>query len=56
MESQSDGFMALNDLVTLELCHKNIPHLFSKESICQVDEIPQEAIEKVHNICKLSEV
>jgi hypothetical protein len=33
VEDPSDEFVALRDLVSLELCHKYLSELFSKESI-----------------------
>ena len=52
----SNAFIALNDLVSLELCHTYLPNLFSKESILKTDRLTKEMIDKARDICKLSEV
>ncbi|CAF4190487.1 unnamed protein product [Rotaria sp. Silwood2] len=38
-EDPSDKFIALRDLVSLELCHKYLPDLFSKESILKTNRL-----------------
>ncbi|CAM4791465.1 unnamed protein product [Rotaria magnacalcarata] len=53
-EDPSDEFVALRDLVSLELCHKYLPDLFSKESILKTNRLTKEMIEKARDICKLT--
>ncbi|CAF2039643.1 unnamed protein product [Rotaria magnacalcarata] len=44
-EDPSDEFVALRDLVSLELCHKYLPDLFSKESILKTNRATKEMID-----------
>ncbi|CAF3074615.1 unnamed protein product [Rotaria sp. Silwood2] len=53
-EDPSDEFVALRDLVSLELCHKYLPDLFSKESILKTDRVAKEMIDKAREVCKLT--
>ncbi|CAF2084766.1 unnamed protein product, partial [Rotaria magnacalcarata] len=53
-EDPSDEFVALRDLVSLELCQKYLPDLFSKESILKTNRLTKEMIEKARDICKLT--
>ncbi|UJR20315.1 hypothetical protein I4U23_023446 [Adineta vaga] len=53
-EDPSDEFVALRDLVSLELCHKYLPDLFSKESILKTSRLTKEMIEKAQDVCKLT--
>ena len=55
-EDPSDEFVALRDLVSLELCHEYLPDLFSKESILKTNRVAKEMIDQVRNICKLTKV
>lgn len=55
-EDPSDEFVALRDLVSLELCQKYLPDLFSKESILKTNRLTKEMIEKARDICKLTKV
>ncbi|CAF1207012.1 unnamed protein product [Rotaria sp. Silwood1] len=43
---KKDKFIALRDLVSLELCHTYLPDLFSKESINKVNRLTKEMIDK----------
>ncbi|CAF2925561.1 unnamed protein product, partial [Rotaria sp. Silwood2] len=54
-EDPSDKFIALRDLVSLELCHKYLPDLFSKESILKTNRLTKEIINKAQNVCKLTQ-
>ncbi|CAF4624994.1 unnamed protein product, partial [Rotaria socialis] len=49
-EDPSDEFVALRDLVSLELCHKYLPDLFSKESILKTDRVTKEMIDKAREV------
>ncbi|CAF1580242.1 unnamed protein product [Rotaria magnacalcarata] len=53
-EDPSDEFVALRDLVSLELCHKYLPDLFSKESILKTNRATKEVIDKAREVCKLT--
>jgi hypothetical protein len=55
-ESSSNEFVALHDLVALELCHKYLPDLFSEESILKTDQLTKQMIDKAQDICKLTKV
>jgi spermidine synthase len=55
-EDPSDEFVALRDLVSLELCHKYLPDLFSKESILKTERLTKEIIDKARDVCKLTKV
>jgi hypothetical protein len=55
-EDPSDEFVALRDLVSLELCHKYASDLFSKESILKSDRLTKEMINKARDVCKLTKV
>ena len=55
-EDPSDEFVALRDLVSLELCHKYLPDLFSKESILKTNRLTNEMIDKARDVCKLTKV
>jgi hypothetical protein len=52
----SDKFVALRDLVSLELYHKYLPELFSKESFLKTTRSTNEMIEKAREVCKLTKV
>jgi len=53
-EDPSDEFVALRDLVSLELCHKYLPDLFSKQSILKSERLTKEMIDKARDVCKLT--
>jgi len=53
-EDPSDDFVALRDLVSLELCRKYLPEVFSKEAILKTDRMTKEMIEQAQQICKLT--
>jgi len=55
-EDPSDDFVALRDLVSLELCRKYLPEVFSKEAILKTDRMTKEMIEQAQQICKLTKV
>ncbi len=55
-EDPSDEFIALRDLVSLELCHKYLPDLFSKESILKTERLTKEMVDKARDVCKLTKV
>jgi hypothetical protein len=55
-ENPSDDFVALRILTSLELCHKYLPDLFSKESILKSDRLTKQMIDKARDICNLSKV
>ncbi|CAF2005129.1 unnamed protein product [Rotaria magnacalcarata] len=53
-EDPSDEFVALRDLVALELCHKYLPDLFSKEASIKMNRLTKEMIDKAPDISKLT--
>ncbi|CAF3758170.1 unnamed protein product [Rotaria socialis] len=63
-ENPTNGFIALRDLVLLELCHNLLPDLFSKKSIIKITRLTQEMINqardqqtrRVHEICLLQSI
>jgi hypothetical protein len=55
-EDPSDEFVALRDLVSLELCHQYLPNLFSKESILKTERLTKEMVEQARDVCKLNKV
>jgi len=55
-EDPSDEYIALRDLVSLELCHKYLPDLFSKESILKTNRLTKEMIDQARDVCKLTKV
>jgi hypothetical protein len=55
-EDPSDNFIALRDLVSLELCHKYLRDLFSKESILKTERLTKAMIDKAREVCKLTKV
>ncbi len=55
-EDPSDEFIALRDLVSLELCHKYLSDLFSKESILKTERLTKEMVYKARDVCKLTKV
>jgi hypothetical protein len=56
VETPSNEFVALHDLVSLELCHKYLSDLFSKESILKTNRLTKEMIDKARDVCKLTKV
>ncbi len=55
-EDPSDEYIALRDLVSLELCQKYLHDLFSKESNLKTDRLTKEMIDKARDVCKLTKV
>ncbi|CAF3777477.1 unnamed protein product [Rotaria socialis] len=53
-EDPSDEFVALRDLVALELCHKYLPDFFSKEASIKMNRLTKEMIDKAPDISKLT--
>ncbi|CAF2226311.1 unnamed protein product, partial [Rotaria magnacalcarata] len=53
-QDPSDNFIALRDLVSLELCHKYLPDLFSKDAILKTNWLTNEIFDKTHAVCKIS--
>ncbi|CAF3343731.1 unnamed protein product [Rotaria sp. Silwood1] len=57
-EDPSDEFVALRDLVSLELCHKYLPDLVSKESMLKTDlcKLTKQETRRVHEMCLLQSI
>jgi len=55
-EDPSDEFVTLRDLVSLELCHKYLPNLFSTQSILTTNRLTNEMIKEARKVCKLTKV
>jgi hypothetical protein len=56
VKDSSDEFVALRDNISLDLCHKYLPDLFSKESILKTDRLTKEMIDQARDVCKLTKV
>jgi hypothetical protein len=52
----SNEFTEFRDFISLELCHKYLPDLFSKELILETNRLTEEMIDKARDICKLTKV